>query len=443
MLEALITLLVILSTPAILEDFNASIGKSSFLLTAFYLPFVVLMPVWSRLGDVIGRKRAFLLGLVIFILGCLVSFTAASLTWFIAGRAVQGAGSSAHEPLSISFIGDSISPERQGKAMGIRGTAGSIAVIAILFGGLIVDAWGWRVIFLAALALGVLAFILAGALLPGYPTSGKVRDVDWQGAVSLIIGMTALILAISNVNAWGWTSFAFIGLVIVGVIGLLGTGIKSRPGKQPFLDFKLFSTPVFWFSSIAAAAAVFTLTGATLNLPLYLRDVEALGSSWIGAALFASGVGLFAGSLLGGAVTDRWGVRRHGILGLALLSVSVFAMAILTQSGFPVIVISFAVASLAAGLCFAPFTTAVTTTTLPEGLGAASGAHNLIRRTGTVLGAAMSGAILELRLATLSASSIPSSTTLIASHRDTFLFLGIISLLALIPAARVPSRSRA
>ncbi len=436
MLEALTSILVILSTPAILSRFDEPLASGGLLLTAYFLPFVAVMLLWARLGDVFGRRRVFLVSLTLYVLGSVVALTALSFWWLIIGRIIQGLSNSANEPLAISIIGDLIAVERRGRALGFWGTAGSIAASVSLVGGLLVDSLGWRSIFLVCIIFGVFSLILVHRQLPTFPRAGDLGDVDWRGAVTLTAGLVLVVTAISNSNGWGWASPKFLALFFGGVLAVLVTPLMRGMDKEPFLDSRILSGRVFWFSSLAAAAAVFTLTGATLILPLYLSSVEQLNTSETGIILFINGMGLFLGALAGGIATDRLQSRIPSVFGLSALGLSMFAMGVLTKDGVPLVVAAFTMVGFATGMCFAPLSAVITKSFSSQDLSAASGAYNLIRRTGTITGAVVATSVLDQRIGILS-SVFERSAALVLSYRDTFWLLGIIAIVAVFFAFQV------
>lgn len=440
MLEALVSILVILSTPVILSSFDEPLTSGGVLLTAYFLPFVALMPLWARLGDVLGRRRVFLFSLTLYVIGSIVALTALSFWWLIIGRIIQGLGNSANEPLAISIIGDLITVERRGRALGFWGTAGSIAASVSLVGGPLVDVMGWRSIFLVCAVFGLFSFLLVHRHLPAFPRRGTLGVVDWRGAFTLTAGLVLVVTAFTKSNAWGWASPKFLTCVLGGAIAICVTPLMRGADKEPVLDYRILSKRVFWFSSLAAAAAVFTLTGATLVLPLYLNSVELLNTSETGVILFVNGMGLLLGALAGGAATDRWQSRIPSVFGLSALGLAMFAMGIFTSEGVPLIVVAFTVVGFATGMCFAPLSTVITRSFSSQDLSAASGAYNLIRRTGTIMGAALGTAVLEQRLGILS-YAFERSAALLMSYRDTFWLLGIIAIVAVFFASQLSSET--
>lgn len=438
MLEAFTSILVILSTPAILKGFDEPLASGGLLLTAYFLPFVALMPLWARLGDVFGRRRIFMVSLTLYILGSLVALAALSFWWLIIGRIIQGIGNSANEPLAISIIGDLIAEERRGRALGIWGTAGSIAASVSLVGGPLVDTIGWRSIFLLCAIFGVFSLALIHRHLPAFPRAGSLGAVDWRGAVTLTAGLVLVVTAISNSNDWGWASPGFLTLFIGGVLAVLATPLLRRVDKEPFLDYRIFSRRLLWSSSLAAAAAVFTLTGATLMLPLYLSGIEQLNTSEIGIILFINGTGLFLGALAGGVATDRWQSRVPCVFGLSALGLSMFGMGVLTNDGVPLIAVAFTLVGFATGMCFAPLSTVITRAFSSQDLSAASGAFNLIRRTGTIMGAVVATNVLDQRIG-IHSTVYERSAALLLSYRDTFWLLGVIAIAAVFFAIQVSS----
>lgn len=442
MLEALATLLVLLSAPAILKAFDMPVASSGSLLTAFYLPLVALMPVWASLGGALGRKQVFLVALAIYVVGSLIAATAMSFNWLILGRAIQGVGSSAHGPLSIAILGDVIPIQRRGRAMGVWETAGSLSIFGVLVGGYLVDAWGWRTIFIATAFVALLVLGLARHSLPVFPRTGRMAIIDWRGAASFTAGMILIVTVLSNVQDWGWLTPRSVTVFLAGGLAIVLTPAIHRRSAEPFLDRGLFAVRPFLFSSLAAVGPALALTGATLTIPLYLDAIHQVGASGLGLFLTLNAMGLFAGTVLGGLATDRWGSRVPGITGLSLLGAALFGIGAITGTGVALVVAAFVTAGFAAGLTLPAFTMVITQAFRSELLGRASGVYALIRRTGTILGAALSASILGYRLNVPTAGLDPASERILA-YRETFWFLGVVAFAALLPALRLSLRPRA
>ena len=241
---------------------------------------------------------------------------------------------------------------------------------------------------------------------PSYSRSGSGRHRNFQ-QYSLGMGFT-------------YNSDAIIS-------GIFAVFVTPRIGALtvPFLDYR--ANRMFWFSSLPAAA-VFTLTGATLILPLYF-GVKQLNTSETGIILFINGMGLLLGALAGGVATDRWHSRIPSVFGLSALGLSMFALGVLTSDGGLPVVVAFTMVGFATGMCFAPLSTVITRSFSSQDLSAASGAYNLIRRTGTIMGAVVATIVLDQRLGILS-SVLERSSALVLSYRDTFWLLGIIAIVA-------------
>ena len=243
MLEAFTSILVILSTPTILHRFDEPLASGGLLLTAYFLPYVALMPLWARLGDAFGRRRVFLISLILYVLGSVVALAALSFWWLIIGRIIQGLGNSANEPLAVAIIGDLVAVERQGRALGVWGTAGSIAASVSLVGGPLVDAIGWRSVFLLCVIFGLFTFFLVQRHLPSFPRTGDLGTVDWRGAATLTAGLVLVVTAISKGNDWGWDSASFLTLFCAGVLAVFAARSDKARGQRTFLGLQRFLLP--------------------------------------------------------------------------------------------------------------------------------------------------------------------------------------------------------
>ena len=204
--------------PSIQEDFGASLASLEWTVNAYTLTFAVLLVTGGRLGDIFGRRRVFLFGVVVFSLASATIGFAPSEGWLVASRALQGVGAAFMMPGTLSIISNAFPPEERGKAIGTWAGVSAIALAAgPLLGGWLTEEVSWRAIFFLNLpvAVGAVAVTLFAAEESRDETVG--RTVDVPGIVALTVSLTALVFALVEGNAWGWGSPEIIGLLALSV----------------------------------------------------------------------------------------------------------------------------------------------------------------------------------------------------------------------------------
>jgi MFS family permease len=304
--------MIVPALPALAEHYGASVLATAWLGTAFLLVASVAAPLFGRLGDLVGKKRLLLVSLGAFMLGSLLCAVAQSVGLAIAGRAVQGAGG-AVAPLALGLARDIVPRERLARAIGILVGAANLGVaLGYLLSGVLVDTFSPGAIFWFLLGFG--ALLTVGVV--GYVPEASARehgDVDVLGAVLLGGGIVALLLAISKGDAWGWSSYAVVGLFIAAGVALAAFAIVERRVRSPLIDLAtVLRRPfrdaglcalVFGLAFVPAVYLVAQIAGAPTSTGYGLG----LSTTQIGLLLFPASICGFGGSWLAGHVVERVG----------------------------------------------------------------------------------------------------------------------------------------
>src|SRR5689334_19529925 len=204
--------------PTIQRSFDASLSALEWTVNAYTLSFAVLLVTGGRLGDILGRRRVFLTGVVIFAAASAAIAAAPNEGWLVAFRAVQGVGAALMMPGTLSIITNAFPPQERGKAIGTWAGVSAIALaVGPLLGGWLTEDVTWRAIFI--INLPVAAVAIAVTLFATHESRDETatREVDFPGIAALTVGLTALVLALVEGNAWGWTSAGIIALLVIAV----------------------------------------------------------------------------------------------------------------------------------------------------------------------------------------------------------------------------------
>jgi EmrB/QacA subfamily drug resistance transporter len=263
---------VSVALPSIQRDLDASQSGLQWVVNAYLLALAALVAVGGRLGDMFGNGRMFKLGVAVFVGASAACGLAQSETWIIVARAVQAAGAALMVPATGAIVINAFAPEERGRAMGIyAGISMIFLAIGPLLGGLLTEGITWRAVFYINLPIGIAMLVLAAITLPrDTPTGGAI---DWPGTLTLVGGLTALVLALMQSEDWGWGSPATIGLLAAAAILLpLFCFIEPRIHSR-LIELRLFTSRNFTVDNIVLAAVEFSLTGLTVFGAIYVQNV--------------------------------------------------------------------------------------------------------------------------------------------------------------------------
>src|SRR5918992_268440 len=232
--------------PSIQDDLGASLSGLEWTVNAYTLTFAVMLVTGGRLGDVFGRRRMFLFGVVVFAISSATIGLAPTQGWLVASRAVQGIGAAFMMPGTLSIISNTFPPEERGRAIGIwAGVSGLALALGPVVGGALAEHVSWRAIFFLNLpvAAGAVAITLF-ATRESYDRT-VARAVDYAGIAAISIGLTALVLALVEGNQWGWGSPEILALVGTAALALTAFAIVEMHGKRPMVEFEYFRSRSF------------------------------------------------------------------------------------------------------------------------------------------------------------------------------------------------------
>ncbi|MCB0109230.1 MAG: MFS transporter, partial [Caldilineaceae bacterium] len=390
----------------------------------YSLPFMALMPLYGRLGDGLGKRRLILLGTLLFLLGSSLVVTATSFPVYIIGRAIQGTGTAGFVPLSIAIIAQWFGPDERGKVMGAWNSIIPLTGLTVpYFGGLLVDAFGWRAIYPPIMVAGMIALFVVRK---NIPTLGArkvdpnfLRSFDWLGVLLLSAGLVALLFYTSSRPITGVDGLRDWRLLLLCVVFFAGLLFWERRRQQPYVNLQLFRNSTFTAACFAAGLRMTLMSSISFILPLYLTDIHELSASAVGIALALQAGTLFLISRAGGQLADRWGSRRPILLSMVGLIAIMVSFALLpTAAPVWLLYLLSAAHGLIIGVSLAPLHRASMQGIAPEQTGGAAGLYSMIRFAGQILGVAVAGVMLQQGLA--------GAGTAIAAYQFVFwLYVGV------------------
>lgn len=391
---------IVLALPAIRADLGASADGLQWTQNAYLLTLTVTVITAGRLGDIRGRRRVFIAGMVIFALGSLVSGTAGSEEMLIAGRIAQGVGGAALLSLSLALTSHAFPPDRQARALGIWAAISALALaVGPLIGGVLIEAASWRWIFfinLPVAAVGIAVLLARGeeSRDPEAP-----RRVDLAGVAVLTVGLTAIVFALIQADEWGWGSAATLGLLAGGVIALGGFWALERRRQDPLVDFSLFRNRPY----LGASAAAFSLVGSYWVVmffqPQYLQ-IE-LGYSAVAAGVMVLPITapMACFSPVAGRLIARLGARTTMTAGMLFGIAGLVLQALAEESAaFGDLLPGFLCFGIALALVYTPMSVAAMAAMPRSKAGIASGVLAMLRVLAGSLLLAVAGAVFQSAL---------------------------------------------
>jgi EmrB/QacA subfamily drug resistance transporter len=383
--------------PTLARSFEASFQAVQWVVLAYLLAITTLIVSVGRMGDLIGRRRLFLIGIAVFTIASLLCGLAPQLWLLIVARAAQGLGAAIMMSLAVALVGETVPKERTGSAMGLLGTMSAIGTtLGPSLGGVLMAAYGWRAIFLVNVPLGVVNFVLARRYLSADVVSQKnVRRFDHAGTVLLAVALAAYALAMTTGRSHFGMQNAGLLLLALGALGLF-LFVEAR-AATPLVQLAMFRDPRL-SSSLATSAIVATVMMTTLVVgPFYLSLALGLPTALVGLVLSAGPLVAALSGVPAGRIVDRLGAQpmtTFGLVGIAS-GCAVLAMMPITFgiAGYvaPMIVITSSYA-----LFQAANNTVIMTDVRAEERGVVSGVLSLSRNLGLITGASLMGAVFAL-----------------------------------------------
>jgi EmrB/QacA subfamily drug resistance transporter len=381
--------------PTIQRELHTSALFGQWIVNAYLLAQAVFVIVGGRAGDLYGRRRVFLVGLVVFTACSLAAGLAGDPALLLIARVGQGLGSAVMLPGTFSIVTDAFEGAALGRAMAIVSTTAVVGVSAgPLIGGALTEYAGWRWIFYVNIPIAVASGLLALAVAP----ESRARDaprIDFPGLVVLVAAVTGLTLALMQVQSWGWGSARVEALLGVSLAGLVAFGFVERRARAPLVDLRLL-----WGQSLAAntvgTIAQFAMTGLVVLAAIYLQDVLGFSPFGAGAALLPLLLpGLF-GSLLAGRLLDRFGGRELTMAGMWMTAAGMLVAGIGADVSdrYLALVPGFVLTGIGYAVVFTALTTVVMGSAPSVDRGVVSGVYNTTRNIGGALGVALMGAVL-------------------------------------------------
>jgi EmrB/QacA subfamily drug resistance transporter len=389
-------LVVITALPAIRTALGATVSDLEWTVNAYTLTFAVLMMTGAVLGDRFGRKRVFLVGVTIFVLGSAAAALSDTGAHLAMARAVQGLGAAFLTPLTLTLLVRVFPPERRAAAIGLwSGISGLGLAIGPLVGGAIVSGITWNAIFWLNVPVGILVVALGWFRLE--ESFGDRKPLDLPGLALAGLGLFGVVYALVRGNSLGWTSPEIIASLALGAVMLVAFAAWERITKSPMLQLSLFKVREFSSANAVGFLMSAGMFGSIFLLTLFVQQIQGATPLQAGLKTMPWTGTIMIVAPIAGLISGRFGPRLIVIAGMLAQAAALFWLAISTGAStpYPQMLPAFILGGLGMGLTFAPLSAAVMTSVRERLQGEASGAYNSIRELGGVFGVAVLGAVFQ------------------------------------------------
>jgi DHA2 family multidrug resistance protein len=392
--------IVNLALPKIISDFGITISAAGWIATAYILANAVFVPIWGKLGDTLGRKKIYILGFSIFILGSVLAGLSWNLPSMIVFRIIQAIAASADYPTAMAILAVTF---KQGKeraqALGIWSSSFAAAVVfGPLLGGPLIDNFGWRSVFLINLPIGILGILMAMRFINESRSNIKTKFFDWWGAFALGGMLSSLVLVLDQGSSWGWLDPRSL-ICYFFVVVLLGVFIKIEHGAtEPIVDLKFFKIPAFVNALLNNFVVFMGMMGGVFLIPIFAQTFLGYTATQSGYLFIPMAVMMMTASPLGGMLTGKVKSKYIIFASTLVASLGIFLFTGLDpKSTAFAIIIPLAVMAFGLGFGMAQRTNIIASVVPQNEIGVASSILALVRNIAGAFGIAIFATILNDR----------------------------------------------
>ena len=381
--------------PSIQRDLGADLSELEWIVTGYALTFASLMLVGGKVADAYGRRRVFVLGIVVFTFASLMCGLATSSSMLIGSRVLQGAGAALMNPATLSIIAATFPPRERGTAIGIwAGTSALALAIGPLAGGLITEHLDWSWIFFINVPIGLLG-IVASFLFIDESRDETHSSLDLPGLATSAIGLFALTYGLIEANTYGWTSGRILASFAISVVALASFIVIERRRREPMLPLELFRNGTYTGANLVMLLVALAMFGVFFFVSLYMQNILGYSAVQAGAAFLPMTMLIIFIAPLAGKTSDRLGSRGLMTAGMILLSVQLLIFSRLgVDASFFDLLPALVIGGVGMSLTMTPSAAAATRSVPVDKAGVGSAVLNCARQVGGTMGVAIMGAIV-------------------------------------------------
>ncbi len=432
------TTTVNLALPSLLQDFNSTYAAVQWVVLSYLVSMAVFLPGIGRWGDLMGRKRVFMQGQLLFTVGAILCAAALTIPWLIGFRIIQAVGAAMMAGIGIAIVTETWPASQRGMALGVAsGCIALGAVVGPLIGGFLLELFNWRWLFLINVPVGLLSLLIVWRVVPSLHSANEKERFDIAGAVTIGGALLCFSLALTLGQEIGYGSPWIAGLAVAAILSLATFVWIERRVAHPMVDLVLFQDRTFTLNLLSALVIFLSLSGVTLVLPFYLELVLGVSQGTMGLLLTVLPAAYVATTPLAGVLSDRIGTRTMIGLGLGLTCVSmVLASQLNAESSLLEFVLYLAPMGLGIGAFNTPNTSALMGRASRSQLGVVSSLLTETRTLGQASGVAILGSFFALRLqhyaGPMATVNTASKEQIVQALRDDFLVAALLTFVCLV-----------
>tara|TARA_B100000700_G_scaffold86120_1_gene96826 strand:+ start:4278 stop:5648 length:1371 start_codon:yes stop_codon:yes gene_type:complete len=444
--------IVFLALSSIADEFNVTLRAVTWVAISSSLVTSAIMLPLGRVSDITGRKMFHIAGMVFFVIGALLAYTAQNLQMLIFARVVMAIGASMGQAVVFAIIVGTFPDAERGKALGMITTMVAIGAAAgPIIAGPIIQAFEWRAVFLVTMIPTIVGIFAALIMLDdqriGSVNNQDRESYDWIGAIVSALALSLVIVTISNPFALDWLSIPILGGLIFGIALLALLVWWELRTDSPMLNLRFFRNSTFAWSTTARFSAFVGGSAMFFLMPIFLQSFMGYDQRTTGLIMFIGALGMGLSSQMSGRLSDRYGFRIFTVFGIGiLLLMNIVVSFFVSDTSLAIIVPAVFINGLGMGLWMAPNMSATLSTVGRGDYGTMSAFLNLVRNVGSVIGQALATAIIagimlsrgaEVQLDELADAVDPVvSEAFLSGWQLTYWVLTVFVVIALIAAVR-------
>ncbi|SUZ50987.1 uncharacterized protein METZ01_LOCUS3841 [marine metagenome] len=389
--------------PTIAEEFNTDLPTIQWVVIIYALTIAALLLPMGRLSDLVGRKKVYIIGMVVLGAGAVLSGLSPALEMMFPSRVLQGVGSAMTQGTGMAIITAAFPANEKGRAIGLFMTmVGVGAVAGPAIGGVVVDAFGWRVVFFLTLPLEVIGIAATAWVMRGWTEAQETIGTrfDWLGAALSTGVLVALMLAMTTGNKAGWLSPPIVVAFAVAAVMLAIFIWWEMRIDAPMMDLRLFKGRTFTFGVSAAFLTFLGSSAVLFMMPFYLQNVLGYSARTAGFVVVPGALCMAVFGAVSGVLSDRFGRRPFTVGGLASSAAGLFILSRVTEdSSLFMVVPALMLMNSGMGIFYSPNSSSVMATVGQIKYGVVSGFLNLVRNAANVTSIAVATIIVTTTMA--------------------------------------------